>query len=47
MLNAIVLSLVLGAPWVAAIVWTWSRAPRLDSVPPSTGQLARERLWAS
>jgi hypothetical protein len=38
------LSLLFGAPWLAAIVWTWSRAPRTDGVPPSMADRMRERL---
>jgi hypothetical protein len=38
------LSLLLGAPWIAAIAWAWTRAPRVDGVPPSMGELARRRL---
>ena len=38
------LSLLLGAPWIVAIAWAWSRAPRVDGVPPSLGELARRRL---
>jgi hypothetical protein len=44
-MNGLWLSLLFGAPWLAAIVWTWSRAPRADSVPPSMGERARQRLW--
>jgi hypothetical protein len=29
------LSVLLGAPWLAATAWVWSRAPRMDAVPPS------------
>jgi hypothetical protein len=38
------LSLLFGAPWIAAIAWAWWRAPRVDGVPPSLGELARRRL---
>jgi hypothetical protein len=38
------LSLLLGAPWLAAIAWTWSRAPRTEVVPPSMGERALQRL---
>jgi hypothetical protein len=38
------LSLLLGAPWIVAIAWAWRRAPRVDDVPPSLGELARRRL---
>jgi hypothetical protein len=44
-MNGLWLSLLFGAPWLTAIVWTWSRAPRADSVPPSMGERARQRLW--
>jgi hypothetical protein len=46
MLNAIGLSLLLGAPWIVAIIWVWSRAPRFDAVPQSMGHRALERLRA-
>jgi len=38
------LSLLFGAPWLVAIVATWSRAPRTDVVPPSMGERALQRL---
>jgi hypothetical protein len=38
------LSLLFGAPWLAAIIWIWSRAPRTDVVPPSMGEQALQRL---
>lgn len=43
-MNGIWLSVVIGAPWLAAIAWTWWHAPRLDVVPPSLGERARRRL---
>lgn len=46
MLNSIGISLLLGAPWIVAIILMWSRAPRPDRVPPSMAERARERLWA-
>ena len=45
--DALWLSLMLGAPWLVAIAWTWSRVPRTDRVPPSLGDLARQRLWTT
>lgn len=39
------LALLLGAPWLVAIALVWSRAPRVDDVPPSMADLARRRLW--
>jgi hypothetical protein len=45
-LQDIGISLLFGAPWIAAIVWTWWRAPRFDDVPPSMADRARTRLWA-
>jgi len=47
MVNSIGVSLLLGAPWIVAIIWTWSRAPRSYEVPQSMADRARERLWAS
>jgi hypothetical protein len=41
---ALWLSLLLGAPWLAAIAHTWSRAPRMDGPPPSMADRMRERL---
>jgi hypothetical protein len=46
MLESIGISLIFGAPWLVAIAWTWSRAPRSDGVPPSLSERVRERLWA-
>jgi len=43
-MNSIWLSVVIGAPWLAAIAWTWWHAPGLDVVPPSLGERARRRL---
>jgi hypothetical protein len=45
-MNALWLSLLFGAPWLAAIAYSWSRAPRLEGPPPSTADRARARLWA-
>jgi hypothetical protein len=46
LMNALWLSLLFGAPWLAAIAYTWSRAPRMDGPPPSMADRTRERLWA-
>jgi hypothetical protein len=46
-MNTLWLSLLFGAPWLAAIVYTWSRAPRMDGPPPSMADHARERLWTT
>jgi hypothetical protein len=46
-MNALWLSLLFGAPWLAAIVYTWSRAPRMDGPPLSQADRTRERLWSS
>ena len=46
MLDTIGITLLLGAPWIVAIIWTWSRVPRSDAVPRSMADVARERLWA-
>jgi len=46
MLASIGISLLIGAPWIVAIIWTWSRAPRPDEVPPSLATRTRDRLWA-
>ena len=43
-MSGIGLSLLFGAPWLAATVWTWWRAPRVDVVPLSMGERARQRL---
>lgn len=45
-MNALWLSLLFGAPWLAAIAYVWPRAPRMDGPPPSLAQSTRERLWA-
>jgi hypothetical protein len=44
-MNALWLSLLLASPWLAAIAYTWSRAPRMDGPPPSMADRTRERLW--
>src|SRR5689334_22089846 len=44
-MNALWLSLLLASPWLAAIAYTWSRAPRMDVPPPSMADRTRERLW--
>src|SRR5262249_21923233 len=44
-MNALWLTLLLAAPWLAALAYTWSRAPRMDGPPPSTAERTRERLW--
>jgi hypothetical protein len=43
-MQGIAISLLFGAPWIAAIAWTWSRAPRADRATPSAGERALERL---
>jgi hypothetical protein len=43
--NTLWVTLLLTAPWLAALAYTWSRAPRLDGTPPSMAERARERLW--
>jgi hypothetical protein len=45
-MNALWLTLLFGAPWLAAILYTCSRAPRMDRPPPSMADRTRERLWA-
>ena len=44
-MNALWLMLLLAAPWLAALAYTWSRAPRMDGPPPSMAERTRERLW--
>jgi hypothetical protein len=44
-MNAVWLSLLFGAPWLAAIAYAWSRAPRADGPPRSYADRVRERLW--
>ena len=46
LMNALLVTLLLAAPWLAAIAYTWSRAPRMDGPPPSMADRTRERLWA-
>lgn len=43
-MEAILLSLLFGAPWLVAIAWVWSQAPRMDDVPLSMGARMRQRL---
>ena len=44
-MNALWLLLFFASPWLAAIAYTWSRAPRMDDPPPSMADRARDRLW--
>jgi hypothetical protein len=44
---AVFMSVFFASPWLVAIAWTWSRAPRSDSVPQSLAGRARERLWTT
>jgi hypothetical protein len=44
-MDALLLSLLFASPWLAAIAYTWSRAPRMDDPPPSLADRARDRLW--
>jgi hypothetical protein len=44
-MHALWLTLLFAAPWLAAIAYTWSRAPRMDGPPPSQAERTRERLW--
>jgi hypothetical protein len=46
-MTPILLSLLFGAPWLVPAVWLWLRARKVDHVPPSLAQSARERLWQS
>jgi hypothetical protein len=46
-MTPILLSLFFGAPWLVPAVWLWLRARKVDYVPPSLAQSARERLWQS
>jgi hypothetical protein len=43
-MESVWLSLLFGAPWLAAIVWIRSRAPRIEVVPASMGARALQRL---
>jgi hypothetical protein len=45
MVESIGIALLLAAPWIVAAIWTWSRAPRFEGVPPSMADRARDRLW--
>ncbi len=44
-MSAVGFSLLFGSPWLVAIGWAWSRAPRSDAVPMSMAESARLRLW--
>ena len=44
-MSAILLSLLFGAPWLVPALLLWSRARKVDLVPPSAAESARERLW--
>jgi hypothetical protein len=46
-MDALLFTSLLGAPWLAAIAWTWVHAPRSDVVPPSMGERALRRLEAA
>jgi len=41
------LLLLVGAPWIAGIVYYWRKAPREGSTPPSLAEMVRRRLWTS
>jgi hypothetical protein len=43
----VLLLIVFGAPWLAAIAWLWSKRPRDGTVPPSMAEAARKRLWTN
>jgi hypothetical protein len=46
-MEALWLSLLFGAPWLVAIAWVSSQAPRMDAVPPSMAARMRQRLaWS-
>jgi len=40
----VVIALVVGAPWVAAIIWAVRHGPRDGAMPLSMGDRARQRL---
>jgi hypothetical protein len=44
--SSVLLLLVIAAPWVPAIVYYLRRAPKSEEAIPSSGELARRRLWA-
>jgi hypothetical protein len=44
-MDAIVLSIILSAPWLACLAVVWARVPPLDHVPPSLADQARRRIW--
>ena len=45
LMNALWLSLLFASPWLAAIAYTWSRAPRMDDPAPSMADRTRDRHW--
>jgi hypothetical protein len=38
------LVIVVGAPWIAALVWAWLQRPDDGWIPPSLGARSLERL---
>jgi hypothetical protein len=42
--SAWLLPALIGAPWVAAIVWLWRHLPRDGFIAPSMAEHARQRL---
>jgi hypothetical protein len=40
------LPMLICAPWIAGIVWIWSRLPKDDWLPESVGARALRRLQA-
>jgi hypothetical protein len=46
-MDAIALSIILGAPWLAFLAVVWPRVPALDHVPPSLADQARRRIWST
>jgi hypothetical protein len=45
--SSILLSALFGAPWLVAIVVTWSSVRRIDAVAPSVADSVRRRLWGA
>jgi hypothetical protein len=45
-MEALWITLFFAAPWLAAIAYTWSRAPSMDGPPASVAERTRERLWS-
>ena len=45
-MGVVLIALAAGAPWLAGIAYYWRRLPRDGTVPPSFGELLRQRIFS-